>query len=151
MKLMKDITKRYSNGEVTVVWKPHMCIHSGICFRGLPGVFDPRVRPWVNAEGATSDQIVDQILKCPSGALSILTNEKSQTNQNTMENSTESKGTEVKIMVMGKGPLIVKGDCVVVDETGNETIKRGQVALCRCGASQNKPYCDGSHRAANTL
>lgn len=143
---MKAITKQYSNGEVTVLWKPHLCIHSGICFRGLPSVFDPRVRPWVNAEGGTTGQIVDQVAKCPSGALSILLNEKTQSNIHSMENNNENYGNEVKIMVMVKGPLIVKGDCIVVDESGNETIKNGQVALCRCGASKNKPYCDGSHK-----
>lgn len=144
---MREITKKYSNGEVTVVWKPHMCIHSGICFRGLPGVFDPRVRPWINAEGGTTNQIVDQVAKCPSGALSILKNETEMHVTGRMENVNAEKVDEVKIVVMEKGPLIVKGDCVVVDESGNESAKKGQVALCRCGGSKNKPYCDGSHRA----
>ncbi|HEY5745439.1 MAG TPA: (4Fe-4S)-binding protein [Chryseolinea sp.] len=71
---MKDITKKYTNGEVTVVWKPNLCIHSGICFRGLSEVFDPRKRPWITPDKATSDKIVDQIKKCPSGALSYLMN-----------------------------------------------------------------------------
>ena len=69
---MREITKKYSNGEITVVWKPHLCCHSTICFKGLPQVFDPRVRPWVNIEGAASDEIVVQVARCPSGALSIL-------------------------------------------------------------------------------
>lgn len=68
---MKDITKRYSNGEVTVVWKPSLCIHSAICFHGLPKVFDPRMRPWVRPEAASTDAIVAQVARCPSGALSI--------------------------------------------------------------------------------
>ena len=67
---MKDITKKYDNGEVTVVWKPSMCIHSGICFRGLPEVFDPRRRPWITPEMAITNKIIDQIKICPSGALS---------------------------------------------------------------------------------
>jgi uncharacterized Fe-S cluster protein YjdI len=70
----KQITKKYSNGEVTVVWQPHLCTHSGICFRGLPLVFDPRVRPWIRPEGATTQQIVEQVKKCPSGALSYFMN-----------------------------------------------------------------------------
>ncbi len=74
----KQITKKYSNGEVTVVWKPHVCIHSGICFTGLPGVFNPRVRPWINIEGATTQQIIDQVTQCPSGALSYFMNEDSE-------------------------------------------------------------------------
>ena len=65
------ITKRYSNGEVTVVWQPAKCVHSGICARGLPLVFDPRRKPWIVLESATTEQIVAQVAKCPSGALSI--------------------------------------------------------------------------------
>ena len=65
------ITKRYSNGEVTVVWKPGLCVHSGICVRGLPQVFDPRRRPWIDLQPASSDEIVAQVGRCPSGALSI--------------------------------------------------------------------------------
>ena len=67
---MKAITKKYSNGEVTIVWKPDLCIHSGICFRGLGEVFDPRKKPWITPEGSTTDRIIDQVKKCPSGALS---------------------------------------------------------------------------------
>jgi uncharacterized Fe-S cluster protein YjdI len=68
---MKDITKKYSNGEVTILWKPATCIHSGICFRGLGEVFDPRKRPWIMMEKSSSEKIVEQVKKCPSGALSI--------------------------------------------------------------------------------
>ncbi|HET9052590.1 MAG TPA: (4Fe-4S)-binding protein [Cyclobacteriaceae bacterium] len=68
---MKDITKTYSNGEVTVIWKPSRCTHSGICFRGLGEVFDPRKRPWITPENSTTEKIIDQVKKCPSGALSF--------------------------------------------------------------------------------
>jgi uncharacterized Fe-S cluster protein YjdI len=67
---MKEIIKKYTNGEVTVIWRPSKCIHSTICFKGLPEVFDPRKRPWVTIEGATTDKIVGQVKECPSGALS---------------------------------------------------------------------------------
>jgi uncharacterized Fe-S cluster protein YjdI len=67
----KAITKRYSNGEVTVVWQPARCIHSGVCVRGLPLVFDPSRKPWIELASATSEQIVAQVARCPSGALSI--------------------------------------------------------------------------------
>jgi len=68
---MKEIIKKYSNREITIVWKPALCIHSGICFRGLPAVFDPRRRPWIQMENNTSEQMIAQVGKCPSGALSI--------------------------------------------------------------------------------
>ena len=67
-------THKYSNGEVTVIWKPDVCIHSAKCFKGLPEVFDPRKRPWVNIEGATTERIIEQVNICPSGALSFVMN-----------------------------------------------------------------------------
>jgi uncharacterized Fe-S cluster protein YjdI len=70
--MKKQIARRYSNGEVTVVWQPHLCIHSGVCFRGLPQVFDPRRRPWVAIDAASTAEIADQVGRCPSGALSLL-------------------------------------------------------------------------------
>jgi uncharacterized Fe-S cluster protein YjdI len=68
-------TFKYTNGEVTVVWKPDLCIHSGNCARGLSEVFKPREKPWINIDGATSEKIIEQVKKCPSGALSYLRNE----------------------------------------------------------------------------
>ncbi len=71
---MNDITKKYSNGEVTIIWKPNLCIHSAICFNGLSSVFDPRKRPWITPEGSTTEEIIEQVKKCPSGALSYYKN-----------------------------------------------------------------------------
>ena len=69
--MSRDLTKRYTNGEVTVIWQPSLCVHSAICFRGLPAVFDPRRRPWVVLDGHPSDAIITQVEECPSGALSF--------------------------------------------------------------------------------
>ncbi len=77
--MSRPITMHYSNGEVTVVWKPDICEHTGICVRGLPQVFDPRRRPWVANDAATSDEIVAQVGRCPSGALSWYRNESAKT------------------------------------------------------------------------
>ena len=74
----KDIVKKYSNGEVTIVWQPAICQHSQRCFKGLPEVFDPSKRPWVDAEGASTDDIISQVKMCPSGALSFFMNEKQE-------------------------------------------------------------------------
>lgn len=60
----------YSNGEVTIVWKKQLCMHSSRCWRGLPSVFKPGERPWVDPHGATTEQIIAQVSQCPSGALS---------------------------------------------------------------------------------
>lgn len=66
---------KYSNGEVTIVWQPHLCIHSGNCFRGLPEVFKPKQKPWITPEDSTTKKIIAQVKKCPSGALSYFMNE----------------------------------------------------------------------------
>ena len=74
---MKEIIKKYSNGELTIVWKPSVCIHSTICWKkatGLPEVFNPMIRPWIKPEGSTTEKMIGQINKCPSGALSFYLN-----------------------------------------------------------------------------
>ncbi len=66
--------KHYTNGDITVVWKPDICQHSTLCWRQLLQVFDPRKHPWVNMEGADSETIIAQVERCPSGALSWFRN-----------------------------------------------------------------------------
>lgn len=68
--MSKDVIKRYTNGEVTVIWQPSLCVHSAICFRSMPDVFDPRRRPWVVLDGHPTSAIISQVEECPSGALS---------------------------------------------------------------------------------
>jgi len=70
----KNLVKEYSNGEVTIVWKNGLCIHSAKCFKGLPEVFDPRITPWIKPNASTTEKIVEQVNKCPSGALSFYIN-----------------------------------------------------------------------------
>ncbi|HET6769330.1 MAG TPA: (4Fe-4S)-binding protein [Chitinophagaceae bacterium] len=72
---MAGTTFKYSNGEVTIVWRPDLCIHSGNCARGLPEVFKPRDRPWITPENSTTEKIIMQVKKCPSGALRCFMNE----------------------------------------------------------------------------
>lgn len=132
-----EIIKKYSNGEVTVVWEPSKCIHSAICFRGLPQVFDPRKRPWVTTENGQTEEIINQIKACPSAALTYFMNDEAN------YESQESINTVVE--VLENGPLLVYGNLKVKDKVGNESLKSQTTAFCRCGASQNKPYCDGSH------
>ncbi len=141
---MNDITKKYSNGEVTIVWKPASCIHSRICWDklyGLPQVFDPKERPWIKPAGGTTQQIIQQVQKCPSGALSFFVDGDEDANITTP--------VENKVEVTPNGPLLVYGNIVVKDEDGRETRKNKVTAFCRCGASSNKPYCDGSHQKVN--
>jgi uncharacterized Fe-S cluster protein YjdI len=144
---MKPITKRYTNGEVTVVWQPHLCIHSGICFRGLPAVFDPRRRPWVMPENAASAAIVAQVGRCPSGALSMAPAEAPAAAPAPAEApAADSDAAEVtRIEATSNGPLLVYGSVLVRGGDGRCELRDGTTALCRCGGSANKPFCDGSH------
>ena len=68
------MVKRYSNGDVTVIWQPDKCRHTGICARGLPLVFRPARRPWVELQHADTDTITGQVDRCPSGALTWIRN-----------------------------------------------------------------------------
>jgi len=62
---------KYPNEDITVLWKPEFCKHSGRCVTQLPGVFNLQTHPWVNMQGASSEEIRAQVNKCPTGALSI--------------------------------------------------------------------------------
>lgn len=125
--------KEYSNDEITVLWDPNKCIHSKNCVRGLPGVFNHDSRPWINILGASSEEIMKVIDKCPSGALSY-------------KKSGADSEPPAQIRVTEKGPLLVDGDCLLVDRVGNIIANKGPFALCRCGGSKNKPHCDGTHK-----
>lgn len=136
---MKEITKTYSNEEITVKWQPHLCIHSKKCWTQLPSVFNPREQPWITLEGDNTQQIVKQIDQCPSGALSY------QLKKNIVENTS----SENKIEITSNGPILVHGKTELTHSNGNKEIKEKVTALCRCGASANKPFCDGSHHKIN--
>ncbi|MFA7227799.1 MAG: (4Fe-4S)-binding protein [Melioribacteraceae bacterium] len=136
---MKEITKKYTNGEVTVVWKPSICIHSTVCFTGLPKVFDPKSRPWVNIGAAETERIIAQVKLCPSGALSFYLNSKSG-------EPDLKTGPENLVEISSNGPLLVYGTISVKNIDGKEEKKSGVTAFCRCGGSKNKPYCDGTHK-----
>lgn len=64
-----DIRKEYKKEDLTVIWKPKRCTHSGVCVKTLPEVYKPAEKPWITLENATVDQIKAQVSKCPSGAL----------------------------------------------------------------------------------
>ena len=69
-----ETVKEYTNGEVTVIWKPRLCQHAGICVKMLPQAYNPKEKPWVKPENATTDELIQQINMCPSGALSYRMN-----------------------------------------------------------------------------
>jgi uncharacterized Fe-S cluster protein YjdI len=134
--MSKEIIKEYSNGELTIVWKPAKCIHAAECVKALPEVYNPNEKPWIKAENGTTEALKAQINKCPSGALSYFMNG---------EENQETAALETVVEVLENGPLLVFGTLKVKDKNGKEETKNKTTAFCRCGASNNKPYCDGSH------
>ena len=128
--------KEYSNGETTVVWESEKCIHAAICAKGLPEVFKPRDRPWIKIDAASTNAIINQVKQCPSGALSYYMNS---------ESDKSSESLETKVEVMENGPLLVYGTLKVTHKDGSSEIKNRTTTFCRCGASNNKPFCDGAH------
>ncbi len=139
---MKDITKKYTNGEITINWQPAKCIHSAVCVRELPQVYNPKERPWLKIENATTEALKAQVQKCPSGALSYFMNDEANKERETLE---------TKIEVLENGPLLIYGTLKITDKDGKETIKDKTTAFCRCGQSANKPYCDGTHIGAKFI
>ena len=133
----KEIVKEYSNGEITILWKPKTCIHAAECVKRLPNVYKPKEKPWIQIENATTAALKEQISACPTGALSYIS--KNQVKSNDME-------SKIKINAMQNGPLLVEGIIEVTKPDGSIENKEKTTAFCRCGASSNKPYCDGEHR-----
>jgi uncharacterized Fe-S cluster protein YjdI len=139
-------SKEYTNGELTVVWKPGLCIHSAKCVEALPEVYHPKEKPWIKPNNATTEALKKQISTCPSGALTYYMNDEDPSQaRHTLEEGPTSTGGLVKVEVMQGGPLIVYGSIRVKGKDGQEELKANTCALCRCGASSQKPYCDGSH------
>lgn len=134
----KQITKKYIIDDLTIVWQPHKCIHSTVCWKestGLPQVFDPRVKPWIQPEKADKERIIKQIDKCPSGALSYVLG----------ETKLNADRQDLEVHVSDDGPILIKGELSI--NYKGETLKTEKTtALCRCGESGNKPFCDGSHK-----
>jgi len=96
-------------------------------------------RPWIQPENASIEAIKTAIDRCPSGALGYVNNDIAKVK------ITESSKTEITITL--NGPLHVKGDFSIINSNGDQTEQKERVALCRCGQSANKPFCDGSHKA----
>lgn len=128
--------KEYKKEDLTVVWDAGKCIHSAICANGLPSVFKPKDRPWIQTDNASKKEIMDVVSKCPSGALSFYIGEKKEL---------EMDNGATKVEVKTNGPLLVSGNLTVTNSDGKEEQKTRMTAFCRCGASENKPYCDGAH------
>ncbi len=135
----------YTNGEITVFWRPAKCIHATTCYRELIEVFNPRKRPWVNMNGASTQEIIRVVKLCPTKALDFAYNK--DLNAGMKEQAQVAAPEDVpELRVMADGPLIFRGNFRIKGTDGNELKPMKIQSLCRCGASYEMPYCDGTHR-----
>ena len=125
----------YEGKEVTINDNRGVCSHAAYCSNGLPSVWTFGKEPWIDPDGADGEKIIKQIKKCPSGALSYTL--KGERYQNLER--------EPKIIVSKNGPYYIQGSIKLADNIGSKPEAEEHFSLCRCGASKNKPFCDGSH------
>lgn len=132
-----DVTRVYETEQIAIMWRAHRCVHSAVCLQGLPEVFDVRRRPWVLPEAATADAIAAIVAQCPSGALHY---------RRLDGGPAEAPDAEPTVITVPDGPLALRGELAISDDEGALLRQDTRMALCRCGASANKPFCDASHR-----
>ena len=132
---MKKRIYRYDSETIEVSFDLARCIHAQECIRGLPAVFDRDRRPWIDASADSADAVARVIERCPSGALTYVRK----------DGGTPEVPSDNLVEVSPNGPLYVRGDIEIADADDNVLLECTRVALCRCGASANKPLCDGSH------
>ena len=132
-----DLTRRYDGDGIAVSWYAARCIHDAACVRAQPRVFNPRRRPWINASAADAEAVAAAVRACPTGAL-----------QYEMPNGQGEPVEQVAtVRHIANGPVYVRGNIAITDEDGNVIRRGSRFALCQCGKSNNKPFCDNSHRA----
>ena len=128
--------KEYATDEIVVEWEAALCYHSHNCVRSLPQVFDPSRRPWVDPAAAGADEVEAAVARCPSGAL----------RSRRVGPPRPKPPRAVDVRAATNGPLLVSGGVRILDAEGDVLYEGEKAALCRCGGSQNKPFCDGTHK-----
>ena len=127
-----------SSSSITVHDNRRICSHSAECLRNLPSVFRLGERPWINVDGSDAEKIIDTVQKCPSGALSYSID-------NCEIEHKDQEYAEPRLTVAKNGPYNVTGGIELVGAVWSEGASKEHYTLCRCGASNNKPFCDGTH------
>jgi uncharacterized Fe-S cluster protein YjdI len=153
--------KRYKSNDLTVYWKPSACVHASYCYRELIEVFDPSRRPWVDMNGSTTDKIIEVVNLCPTDALTWKWNDdarnesvgKDQSNHIKFRrpellevNEPVEEEQPVSVKIMTDGPIVLKGNFTIAYSEVNKEVQEGIISICRCGASDHQPFCDGRHR-----
>jgi CDGSH-type Zn-finger protein len=125
----------HAGKRITIFDNRALCAHAGICTDRLKSVFRYGEEPWIDADGASAQEIIETIRKCPSGALSYALDG--------VEPSSARR--DPLITVTDDGPYALTGGVVLKDVEFGAGASKEHYTLCRCGASKNKPFCDGSH------
>jgi CDGSH-type Zn-finger protein/uncharacterized Fe-S cluster protein YjdI len=127
--------KTYHGDKIDVSFDGKLCIHARECVTGLPGVFEANAPgDWIHPDAASVEQIVQVAHSCPSGAIGY----------DRKDGGPQEPAPEVnRVKIQQNGPLAFRADLVIDGEPAGY-----RATLCRCGASKNKPYCDGSHSEA---
>ena len=125
----------YRGRGITIHDDRAICAHAGRCTDGLAAVFKYGSEPWIDADGATVESVIATIANCPSGALSY--------SLDGVEN--QNRAGVASIVVTRDGPYAVAGAVPLTGQAAGPCVSTARYTLCRCGASKNKPFCDGSH------
>lgn len=126
----------YATDAITVTFDPTRCIHAAECIRTAPAVFDSRRRRWIKPELGDAELIETAVRRCPTGALAY-----------SLPDGVAESADVPSVRTAPNGPLHVRGDAHVETEDGRVIATGLRMALCRCGATKNAPFCDGTHRA----
>jgi uncharacterized Fe-S cluster protein YjdI len=152
--------RKYTNGEITVFWKPDACIHASHCYRELIQVFDPGKRPWVDMYGASTEEIIETVNMCPTDALTWKYNDDERNNDidpgqtnhvnfrrpDLLVPGSEDAVEAVSVKVMPDGPLVINGTFTLNWGLHKKEVRESIISVCRCGNSLHMPFCDGNHR-----
>lgn len=147
--------KTYKGEKISINFSSELCCHAGLCLKYLPSVFNSDKRPWIDASGAEVDVIIEAVLKCPSGALTYSISGQEYgyggaiagSESNDVSARIESDNIRRKISLINKGPLVVRGNVELIDDRNSlgRLHDHLRFSLCRCGKSENLPFCNGSH------
>ncbi|MCE2504071.1 MAG: CDGSH iron-sulfur domain-containing protein [Chlorobi bacterium] len=130
-------TKAYKGSEVIIHDNRAICAHAGYCIHDLSSVFKQDERPWIDPNGSDEEAIVALAYRCPSGAIIVT--------KNGERLDLDDRSMKEEIVIDNGGPYNVRGEVALAVDEGLKPPVSTRYSLCRCGASKNKPYCDGSH------
>lgn len=125
----------YAGKRITIHDNRGICAHAGLCTERLGSVFRMQQEPWIDPDGASAEEIVATVKACPSGALSYSVEDVEYRDQ----------ARAPMVTVSDDGPYAITGGIELIGVVFGEGASKEHYTLCRCGASKNKPFCDGSH------